>query len=878
LVINIISNTFKGTYNYIYSDVDRIIMINYNNSLKYVIHYNEYDLITSDIYNNYIYDIDGSLKENEINDFTFKYRNNSICFKDINNNYFYESNNYGYNELKNDPYYANITYNSNTNVGIINSSISVFNKTIGSFYPLESNYLSIDGDKPKYFRRQDYKSFYYDKDINNYAALFYGARIAYDTNIKNSGRIRFDIKLENRTLDQLIIKITSLHKNLEIYRNTTKYLKIIWNGVETTDNLIESNKWYTFDILFNNYSLYIKYKRLEDLNWISSIHKDNIIYQNDTNIEIELGRLVYYYNPKITFGLIRNLNVINSVVVYSDDINYVSKSNTFDKTNNLLINEEVRYNNNVVYSKNNITSIDTTNHIIEYESTINNSRSFSKKMSNNICIESNDLITDDLNILDITHYYFYDNNGQLTKEENDDYTYEFTYDDCHNITSYVKKDGNIIELSKTFIYNQTYKTRLDSITIVEDGITSNYQITYDNETGLLISSFNDDNYLYEGKRLIKYGDFCNYKYNVYGRRTRKYSDNNYINIYYYYDNNNNLIYEDRGTYQLKYIYDSKNELYGFYYIFVENNDTKVNTYFYIKNELGIIVTVMDINKDIIGRYEYDSYGYIEKIIQNDNDTYDIMYKNPIRYKTYYYDTESDMYYLNSRYYHPLLARFITPDSYKYIDIKDRKTYNLYTYCNNNPVNYVDPEGTFGLFAFLFSLAVAAVVATVTDIVLLTNDVETTVSNGNVNIKNSHRIITPWVQYGYSFYLNHFYPETKDVIKGTSLGVQVEWMCHNAAYVALSVVNWFGIEEFLGMNVDESLKKTAHVDIGVTIYDDYINRKSDSEKAASLAMIIFYIFLFKIPNLHSVGAKRLHCAIFLTSHPYISLFLVTKVPF
>ena len=90
-----------------------------------------------------------------------------------------------------------------------------------------------------------------------------------------------------------------------------------------------------------------------------------------------------------------------------------------------------------------------------------------------------------------------------------------------------------------------------------------------------------------------------------------------------------------------------------------------------------------------------------------------MYMNPIRYKSYYYDIESNMYYLNSRYYHPLLCRFITPDSYEYIDINNIKTFNLYAYCNNDPINYADPEGKFifGLIAGIFGLVAPVVTAT-----------------------------------------------------------------------------------------------------------------------------------------------------------------------
>ena len=68
--------------------------------------------------------------------------------------------------------------------------------------------------------------------------------------------------------------------------------------------------------------------------------------------------------------------------------------------------------------------------------------------------------------------------------------------------------------------------------------------------------------------------------------------------------------------------------------------------------------------------------------------------NPIRYRGYYYDAEVGLYYLKSRYYDPEVGRFISPDDTEYLDPEKLDGLNLYAYCLNNPVMYVDPDGRF----------------------------------------------------------------------------------------------------------------------------------------------------------------------------------------
>ncbi len=85
-------------------------------------------------------------------------------------------------------------------------------------------------------------------------------------------------------------------------------------------------------------------------------------------------------------------------------------------------------------------------------------------------------------------------------------------------------------------------------------------------------------------------------------------------------------------------------------------------------------------------------------------------KNPFRYRGYYYDTETELYYLQTRYYDPKLCRFINMDSLEYAEPERINGLNLFSYCNNNPVMFVDPSGHFAISTFLISLAIGTLIS------------------------------------------------------------------------------------------------------------------------------------------------------------------------
>ena len=137
---------------------------------------------------------------------------------------------------------------------------------------------------------------------------------------------------------------------------------------------------------------------------------------------------------------------------------------------------------------------------------------------------------------------------------------------------------------------------------------------------------------------------------------------------------------------LDFVYDESGKPFALKY---STNGTSFQTYYYVLNLQGDVVKLIHyipgFEYESVATYEYDAWG---NILSSSGRLAEI---NPLRYRGYYYDSETGFYYLQSRYYDPVNRRFINADSYASTGQGFIGT-NMFAYCNNSPILFVDHDG------------------------------------------------------------------------------------------------------------------------------------------------------------------------------------------
>ena len=167
-------------------------------------------------------------------------------------------------------------------------------------------------------------------------------------------------------------------------------------------------------------------------------------------------------------------------------------------------------------------------------------------------------------------------------------------------------------------------------------------------------------------------------------KTVKKSDKGYTaEVTNYLYDRQNVILETDGSTNVKARY-----IKGINYI--AKADAAGKESYFLYNGHGDVVQTVDAAGTVQNQCDYDIWGNPTLTVETAN--------NAIRYTGEFYDEETGLYYLRARYYDPYLGRFTTEDSYWGED-DTPLSLNLYTYCENDPIQYVDPSGHVPMFFY-----------------------------------------------------------------------------------------------------------------------------------------------------------------------------------
>lgn len=639
------------------------------------------------------------------------------------------------------------TYNSNKKVSLIETSE-------GNITEYSYNESGMVISKKEYHKSNPLLNYYeenkYDEEgflkeekdeLGNVIKYEYEnsdvVRIINPNNIINYG---YDKKTGNKVAVSINVDDESLYNELEY--NSGNVSKLVSNSNEYEYIYDDFNRLNEIKI---NGNTYVKFETEK----VSGKRIEKTIYNNSkgfVKIYDNIGKLLEF-NKLIDDVEIKYMKYeydeFDQLIKEIDLINNKEKTYNYEEfslaSSNLgyIYNEEYDYKNNLIkknYDNNTYDYIyeDDLLKKVKYNDGIISEYSYDKLRR--IKVIENELIKDEYTYLtrntnttslvtsvkkkvgnSVDHIkYKYDLSGNIINIKSKDNEISYKYDNAGRL---IREDNKL--LNKTFIYeydnegNILYKKKYDysqnDILENEDVIEYNYDkdlLVNINNEAVKYDSLNNpvtykDNILkWDLKNLIRFNDIS-FEYDSNGIRTIK-QYNNYKHFYELdgsriiketiksYDEFESPINSDQEygltEMEINYMYSSEG-IVGF----ETSKNGVIKRYFYNKNILGDILEIYDNeNKELVAKYVYDAYGNHEILVNKDN----IANINPFRYRGYYYDIETGLYYCNYRYYSPKLCRWISPDSIEYLDPESINGLNLYVYCGNDPVNMVDPSGHF----------------------------------------------------------------------------------------------------------------------------------------------------------------------------------------
>ncbi|MBS1402257.1 MAG: hypothetical protein HPZ79_04635 [Oscillospiraceae bacterium] len=313
--------------------------------------------------------------------------------------------------------------------------------------------------------------------------------------------------------------------------------------------------------------------------------------------------------------------------------------------------------------------------------------------------------------------YTYDALGQLTAVTDTDtgHTYSYTYDTAGNLRSMVRTATatNAKTTTKLTYANTSWPDLLTSVTVGGTTKSITYQTTNGNLTGNPITYYNGTDYTFgwgKGTQLTSatVGDTeISYTYDMSGVRSSKTvggTTHTYTTL------SGLVMQETDGTQELYFLYDDSNQPYAL--VYKSSATATPSLYYYMLNVQGDVIALMNASGTIVAEYQYDPWGVptVKTASGAQGNDAAIGNVNPLRYRGYYYDTETGFYYLQSRYYDPAIGRFISADSYATTDCNGFLSANMFAYCENNPVMKEDRDGEFNTAAAVIGAVTSGISA------------------------------------------------------------------------------------------------------------------------------------------------------------------------
>ena len=278
------------------------------------------------------------------------------------------------------------------------------------------------------------------------------------------------------------------------------------------------------------------------------------------------------------------------------------------------------------------------------------------------------------------NHYTYDGNGNRLEKQQLSGTTRYVYDALNQLVK-----AEYPTYGEELFYDRAgNRTRRRSA-----GVEEVYAYDAGNHLTKLTRNGEDISFQYDRAGNLVKDDKVEYSYDAFNRQTAVETFDGNIQINHYDAEGLRHEMEENGK-LVQFIFNSAKEVVTetedrtvLRYIrgseLIARNTDAVRTYYhYASDEMGSITHVTDEDGNILNRYEYDAWGNLT--------LEDEQVSNRFKYTGEQFDPVTQQYYLRARFYNPALARFMQEDTFR------RDGLNLYAYCANNPVRYVDPSG------------------------------------------------------------------------------------------------------------------------------------------------------------------------------------------